>query len=110
MEIRVGKFTICSDQWSYWITEEYIPKKPDGTLGKPTQRKVAGYARSIDTLIQQFVEHKHRASEAATVEQLIREMKQVIDDAILLKKTAVANDLKLMRKTGKQIKEINKDG
>ena len=48
------------------------------------------------------------ASEATTVEELIKELKQTAEDAALIKKTAVANDLKTMRKTAKAVREINK--
>ena len=108
MEIRVGKYTIYSDQWNFWIMEEYQSKGKDGKPGRTQKRKVAGYADDIDTLIRQFVAHKHMASEATTVEALIKEFKQIADDTVALKKAAVANDLKLMRKTGKEVKDINK--
>lgn len=109
MEIRVGRFILRSDEHCLWIEEEYQSKGKEGKPGKIQKRKVAGYTDSIDNLIRQFCAHKHRASEAETVEQLIKEMKQMLDDASLLKKTAVANDLKAMRKTAKAVKEINKN-
>ena len=108
MEIRVGKFILRSDQYCMWIEEEYQSKGKDGKPGRVQRRKVAGYTNSIDNLIRQFCEHKHMASEATTVEELIKEWKQIIEDAAKLKKTAVSNDLKAMRKTAKAVKEINK--
>ena len=108
MEIRVGKFILRSDQYCMWIEEEYQSKGKDGKPGRVQRRKVAGYTNSIDNLIRQFCEHKHMASEATTVEELIKEWKQIIEDASLIKKTAVANDLKAMRKTAKDVKAINK--
>lgn len=108
MEIRVGRYVLRSDQFCLWIEEEYESKGKDGKPGRVQKRKVAGYTNNIDNLIRQFCAHKHMASEATTVEQLIKEWKQIAEDAAMLKKTAVANDLKAMRKTAKQIKEINK--
>lgn len=108
MEIQVGRYYLRSDQYCIWIEEEYQSKGKDGKPGRVQRRKVAGYTNNIDNLIRQFCEHKHMASEATTVEELIKEWKQIAEDAALLKKTAVANDLKAMRKTAKQIKEINK--
>lgn len=108
MEIRVGKFILRSDQYSLWIDEEYTSKGKNGKQGKIQTRRVAGYAPNIDILIRQFVAHRHMASEAQTVEELIKELKQTAEDAAELKKTAVANDLKAMRKTAKVVKEINK--
>ena len=107
MEIRVGKFILRSDMYSLWIDEEYQSKGKDGKPGKVQTRRVAGYASNIDILVRQFVAHKHMASEATTVEELIKEWKQIIEDASLIKKTATANDLKAMRKTAKAVKEIN---
>lgn len=108
MEIRVGKFILRSDQYCMWIEEEYQSKGKEGKQGRVQKRKVAGYTNNIDNLVRQFVTHKHMASEATTVEQLIKEMKQIAEDTALIKKTAVANDLKAMRKIAKEVKEINK--
>lgn len=108
MEIRIGKFILRSDQYAIWIEEEYQSKGKNGKPGRIQTRKVAGYTNNIDNLVKQFVAHRHMASEATTVEQLIKEMKQTAEDIVLIKKTAVANDLKAMRKTAKEIKEINK--
>lgn len=108
MEIRIGKFILRSDQYAIWIEEEYQSKGKNGKPGRIQTRKVAGYTNNIDNLVKQFVAHRHMASEATTVEQLIKEMKQTAEDTVLIKKTAVANDLKAMRKTAKEIKEINK--
>lgn len=107
MEIRVGKYLLRSDERCIWIEEEYQSKGKDGQPGRTQRRKVAGYTNDIDNLIRQFCAHKHMASEAQTVEQLIKEWKQIAEDASTLKKTAVANDLKAMRKTAKAVKEIN---
>lgn len=107
MDIQIGKFHLRSDQYSLWVDEEYQSKGKDGKPGKVQTRKVAGYTNSIDNLIRQFCEHRHMASEATTVEELIKELKQTAEDAALIKKTAVANDLKAMRRTAKAIKEIN---
>ena len=108
MEIKVGRYYLRSDAWTLWIEEEYESKGKDGKPGRVQKRKVAGYTNNIDNLIRQFCAHKHMASEATTVEQLIKEWKQIAEDAAMLKKTAVANDLKAMRKTAKEVKEANK--
>ena len=107
MDIRVGRYYLRSDMYAMWIEEEYQSKGKDGKPGRVQRRKVAGYTNNIDNLIRQFCEHKHMASEATTVEELIKELKQTAEDAAELKKTAVANDLKAMRKTAKEVKAIN---
>ena len=108
MEIKVGRYYLRSDQFCIWIEEEYQSKGKDGKPGRVQRRKVAGYTNSIDTLIRQFLEHKHRASEATTVAELIKEWGQIADDAMLLKKTAIKADLRAMRQTAKTVNEINK--
>lgn len=108
MEIKVGRYYLRSDAMCMWIEEEYQSKGKDGKPGRVQRRKVAGYTNSIDNLVKQFCAHKHMASEATTVEELIKEWKQIADDAALIRKTAVSNDLKAMRKTAKAVKEINK--
>ena len=108
MEIRVGRFILRSDTMCYWIEEEYETKDKKGKT-KTTTRKVAGYATSLDSLYRQFTAHKHRAAEATTVEELIKAMKQTAEDIDLIRKTAVKEDLKLMRRVGKEVKEINKE-
>lgn len=107
MEIRVGRYIIKSDAFCCWVEEEYEGKTATGKVKKAT-RRVAGYAGNFSILLRQFVEHKHRASEATTVEELLKEMKQIAEDTEEIKKTALVNDFKLMRATGKKIKETNK--
>lgn len=106
IEIKVGRYTIVSDGLSLWINEEYIGtdrhKNP-----KPQTRRVAGYAYSIDTLLRQFVAHKHKAAEAETVADLIKVWKQVAEDTEAIKKTALKHDLTEARKINKRVKEIN---
>ena len=109
MEIKVGRYYLRSDQFCIWVEEEYQSKSKDGKPGRVQRRKVAGYTNSIDNLIRQFCEHKHRASEATTVAELIKEWGQIADDAVALKEAAVKADLKAMRQTAKRIKEINKE-
>ena len=107
MEIKVGKYILRSDQLCYWVEEEYIGKDTKGKEKKAT-RRVAGYASTLDNLFRQFVEHKHRAIEATTMAELIKELKQIAEDTEAIKKTALKEDFKRMRKTAKDVKEINK--
>ena len=107
MEIKIGRYILKSDGLCCWLEEEYEGKTATGKVKKAT-RRVAGYAGNFSILLRQFVEHKHRASEATTVEELLREMKQIAEDTEAIKKTALANDFKLMRATGKKVREINK--
>lgn len=107
MKIQVGKYILRSDQYSMWIEEEYIGKDKKGREKKDT-RRVAGYATSFDNLLHQFVEHKHRASEAKTLAELLKELKQIAEDTEAIKKTALKEDFRQLRKIAKEVKEINK--
>lgn len=107
IEIKVGKYTICGDGMSLWITEEYEGKDKNKRPKKQT-RRVAGYAYSIDTLVHQFVSHKHKAAEAKTVADLIKVWKEVAEDTEQIRKTALKHDLTQARKIAKEIKEISR--
>lgn len=107
MEIKIGKFTLCSDQHCFWIMEEYESKGKDGKPGRKQSRKVAGYKRTISQLYDSFIGHKFRSSEATTVAELLKDLKQLEQDLSEIRKTAIKEDFKLIRKTEKKIKEIN---
>ena len=107
MEIKIGKYTLKSDGFCMWIDEEY-EIKTGKTKGKKGVRRIAGYASNLDNLIRQFIDHRHKASEATTVAELLKEMQQMAEDAELIRKTALKEDFKLMRATAKKVKEINK--
>lgn len=108
MEIRVGKFILRSDQYSLWIDEEYTSKGKSGKPGRVQTRKVAGYSRTLAQLYNSFIGHKFRCSEATTVAELLKDLKQLEQDISEIRKTAVKEDFKMIRKVGKEIKEINK--
>lgn len=96
-----------SDSLCYWIEEEYEGVDKNGRKKKAT-RRVAGYASTLDILYRQFVEHKHKASEATTVAELIKDMKVCAADIEAIKKTATKEGFTKLRKVGKKVKEINK--
>lgn len=106
MEIRVGKYILRSDERCFWIEEEYEGKDAKGRAKKST-RQVAGYASTLDILYRQFVEHRHKASEATTVAELIKEMKETAADIEAIRKTATKEHFTKMRRIGKAVKEIN---
>ncbi len=108
MEIRVGRFILRSDQYCMWIEEEYQSKGKDGKPGRKQTRKVAGYSRTLTQLYNSFIGHKFRTSEATTVAELLKDLKQLEQDLAEIRKTAVKEDFKMIRKVGKEIKEINK--
>ena len=76
MEIKVGKYTLCSDQWSMWIEEEYSYKSEKGkNKGKKVTdtRRVAGYSQNFPQLLKSFEEHRYRNSDAREVKQVLEQ-------------------------------------
>lgn len=108
MEIKIGRFTLCSDQHCFWIMESYESKGKDGKRGKTQSKKVAGYSRTMSQLYDSFIGHKFRTSEATTVAELLKDLKQLEQDLSEIRKTAVKEDFKMIRSTAKVVKEINK--
>lgn len=106
MEIRIGKYILRSDSLCYWLEEEYEGEDAKGRK-KKQRRRVAGYASTLDNLYHQFVEHKHKASEATTVAELIKDMKETAEAIEAIKKTATKENFTKLRKVGKKVKEIN---
>lgn len=107
MDIKIGKFHLRSDQYSLWVDEEYQSKGKDGKPGKTQIKRVAGYSRTMSQLYDSFIGHKFRCSEATTVAELLKDLKQLEQDLSEIRKTAVKEDFKMVRRVGKQIKEIN---
>lgn len=59
MKIQSGKYTLYSDQYSYWITEQKTSEK-----GKVREERVAGYCTNLEKLFTDFSERVMRTSEA----------------------------------------------
>lgn len=98
MKIPMGKFTLRSDAYCFWVEEECVNEE----TGKKYNRRVAGYAGSLPLLYAQFAEHKFRNSDAETVRALLKELSQVSKDLAEVKTTAVKEGLKLTRRTAKE--------
>ena len=90
-----------------WIDEEYQSKGKGGKPGRVQTRKVAGYSRTLSQLYDSFTGHRFRCSEATTVAELLKDLKQLEQDLSEIRKTAVKEDFKMIRRVGKKIKEIN---
>ena len=77
MEIKVGKYTLYSDQWSMWIEEEYTYTGSKGkNAGKKVteSRRVAGYSQNFQQLMKSFAERRYRNSDAKDVKQMLEQM------------------------------------
>ena len=106
VEIKIGRFTLCSDGKNWFIYETYMGKDKHKQPKEQT-RMAAGFAWSIENLERQFIKNRYEDIEATTVTQLVKAMKQVYEDTLEIHKTAVQHGLTEMRKAGKKVKEIN---
>ena len=105
MKIKVGKFTLNSDQWCLWISEEYeVTNEKTGRKNK-RERKVAGYSNDYKKLLRSFCEHRHKAAEAETVKELVKALEQTYEDMVSLNDAAVKNDFRMLKKMADE-KEI----
>lgn len=102
MDIQIGKYRLRSDKFCMWIDVEYEAKSRDGKKGKITTKRVAGYTRTWEHLLRNFIEVQHRDNDARTVKELLTVFKQVAEDTEAIKKTALKNDFKVIRQIAKE--------
>ena len=73
MNIEVGSYVLKSDGLSMWIEQKYIGKRKDGKK-KECVKRVTGYLPTFQMLLQNFVQHKVRDSEAANVQEILNDL------------------------------------
>jgi len=76
MEIKVGKYKICSDTHCMWITVERKPKS-----GKSYEQKVAGYSINAEQLLDSFIEYGIRDASSKTIETHLKHVEKIERDA-----------------------------
>ena len=101
MKIQVGRYTLESDLYSMWISEECEGKDANGKPKKST-RRVAGYARDMKNLTSQFCDHKYKSSDAETMRELLKVLTQTFEDMKALDEAAVKKDFRIIRKIQKE--------
>ena len=100
MRIQVGKFTLCSDSYSMWITEECEISKGKNK-GQMDTRRVAGYSTSLKNLSRSLMESKVLGSDAESLKELIEVLRVTFEDMVELNREAVENDFKKIERIGK---------
>ena len=98
MEITVGKFTIKSDRFCFWVEEtrkvdKTKQKKQRKSDGDETTNRVTGYHGNVDDLLEDFVDRRLVQSDAKDVEKVLRE---IAETQRAVKK--IARQLAFMRK------------
>lgn len=87
MKINKGRYTLCSDEYSYWITEKSIAES-----GKEYEKRIAGYCTTLDKLIRDFSERVVRSNDAEDLEAVLTALKTAQDDCEALLKGVVERD------------------
>jgi len=97
MKIQVGKYTLHSDQFAFWVTE----RQPAGAKAKKTEYvdvRVGGYCTNLKSLIRSFGENQLKMSDATDMEELLKDIERITEDMLNLNEEAVKQGLKLARK------------
>jgi hypothetical protein len=72
MEVKIGKYIIKSDAYCMWMEEEYSGKTKGG-VEKVATRQVAGYVKTFEELLVNFMEKRLRSSDATEVKEVLAE-------------------------------------
>lgn len=97
VKIQVGKYILRSDLYAMWIDKEYEQKN-----GKTETRRVAGYARTVELLLENFCEKRFRDNDAESMKELLKVLKQTYKDMVALNDKAVKEDFRMIQKAGKK--------
>lgn len=73
MNIEVGNYILKSDGLSMWIEQKCTGKSKDGKE-RETVKRVTGYLPTFQMLLQNFVQHKVRGSEAANMKEILHDL------------------------------------
>lgn len=76
MNIEVENYILKSDGLSMWIEQKYIGKSKDGK-DKEYVKRVTGYLPTFQMLFQSFVQRKVKGSEAADMQEILKDLAEV---------------------------------
>lgn len=92
MKIEAGKYTLYSDQWSYWITEKR-PREKSKYENAYNEERVAGYATSLDKLLSDFRKRMVGGSGAENLSELLEVLRDTFNAMDALDKEAFEHGL-----------------
>lgn len=98
MNIRVGKYVLRSDQWCFWIDEEYTSKS-----GKVVAKRVTGYASSLENLFNDYEKRRVLLSDAESLDELLDVIEDAQDDIEVFIEKAVAQGYQKIEEKAKDI-------
>mgnify|MGYP000005306892 FL=1 len=73
MKIEIGDYIIVSDPQCMWIEEKYTGETKD-KKPKEYTRRITGYVGNFRQLMENFYEHKIRASRATELCEVLKEL------------------------------------
>lgn len=80
MKIRMGeKYWLNSDQYCYWITEEYTAEKGKGA-GSIAERRVSGYTPTFEAAVDSFIEKTIGGAEISDLRTLAKMVNELNDE------------------------------
>ena len=98
MNIKVGKYILCSDRYCMWILEESISES-----GKTTTKRVAGYSTSVKNLLEDYTRKKMRESDAESLEELLVAVSSAQDDVSAFIDAIVEQGYKVIEDKAKDV-------
>lgn len=93
MEIKVGHYTLKSDRFSCFITEEV--KQENGKIG---HRRVTGFHRDMGSLLDDFIDTKAKDSDATELKQVLAEIEDALKIAKQIARASVKAGFQIVRK------------
>lgn len=98
MNIRVGKYVLRSDQWCFWIDEEYTSKS-----GKVVTKRITGYASSLENLFNDYEKRRVLLSDAESLDELLDAIEDAQDDIEIFIEKAVAQGYQKIAEKAKDV-------
>ena len=79
MRIEIGNYIIVSDTQCMWIEEKYTGETKD-KKPKEYTRRITGYVGNFRQLMENFYEHKIRASRATELCEVLKQLSDIESD------------------------------
>ena len=96
MEIKIGHYTLKSDKFCAWVEQDFevTEGKAKGTI---ISRRITGYFRDFNKLLDDFIDVAIKDSDAQTVADALAILCKATKDAKRIAKEAVKNDFRIIR-------------
>lgn len=96
VKIEVGRYTINSDKWNWWIEEKYEVEKGKNK-GSIATKRVTGYCRTFERCLQTFRERGIGDSDTNTLEEVLELLRSLFEDMDTLDRAKFEEDMKAIK-------------